>query len=320
MTDTSRTAQAKKMTRAISKPPHIMAPPLKGWSDGEKSLFVARPEARSIAQNLIDTIDDHRHLRESRILILFETGAKPDADGRLRYGKASKATPRMRLLTGGKVGLANQADFCIRLNGDTWGDLEEIGKVGLVDHELSHCAATIAGQYVTEARAIALAKHLGDDHIETHHNDRDDKGRVLLRYLKRPGLVKPGKKGYSDQRPGWRTRKHTVEEFVTVAGRWGAWDSDLRALVDVMDPADDGQMEMDFDSAGDPPGTGPAEANAADVKVILKTKNKTEALVAITECSNLATLRAADDAGPRGDWRRAAIATRIQELEKQAAA
>lgn len=320
----NETTDAVALAEPPARSPNILSPDLAGWSQGEKSLFRANEEARAIAQNLIDTVDDHAHLRQAKILLLFETGRKPDADGRVTRSKTKKATPRMRLLTGGAVGEDTQADFEITINADIWPTLDATAKAGTVDHALTHAAATIAGKYMAEAKAMDLARELGADHIETHNDTRDEKGRVLVRYLKRRGETGAGGEGYSDQPAAWRIRKHSLEDHTTVIARWGPWEGALQELVDVWAPPDDGQLALNLKdlAIGTTAERSPAGQLVItvdlDVKTIVSAK-RTEATIAIDECTDIETLKRAKAEGLKGDWRRAAVAKRIEELTKDAA-
>lgn len=302
---------AKTMLETPAAMTNIIVLDLAGYRDGDKSLGLAMPQARSVAQNLIDRVEDHRHLRAAKILLLFETGKKSDPDGLIQLGKAFKASDRTRLLTGGPDGREAQADFEIRLNADLWPDLEAIAKCGVVDHELSHCAATIAGRYTPEAKLGGLVAGLGSDHIETHYDARDESGRILVRYIKRKGDIKPGDNGYSDQPIAWRTRRHPVEEFPTVVSRWGAWYASLQALVDVWDPADDHQLDLLGQAADD---TLPVD----EALETIRTARKPAALDALVTYTDIDALRRIEREGLRGDWRRAAVARRIAELKAAA--
>jgi hypothetical protein len=166
-------------------------------------------------------------------------------------GKAAKARTLDRLLSSVKIldepdaGGAEQAhyeraDFIIRLNGDWlhavgWpagrnGKKAEPGTrnpedlaLAQIDHELCHCGAKIAGEFVKPADLAGFVEGLGDDHIETCQDVKRDKA-VLVRYYWRGESG-----GYA-----WVLRKHDVEEFHGVIERHGAWDSQLMRLVDVL--------------------------------------------------------------------------------------
>ena len=309
--------EAKRLAKLNGPTANILTPKLAGWSDGEKALFLADSDAIAIAQNLIDAVEDHRHLREAAILVLFETGKTPDPDGRTQLGKATKATPRMRLLTGGAKGV--QADFEVRLNGDAWIDFGPAARAALVDHELSHCAATIAGRWMPEGKAAIFAEALGADHVETHSDARDETGRILVRYFKRRGEIKPGDEGYGKQPLVWRMRKHSVEEFTTVVGRWGAWDATLLDLVDVLDPADDGQLALDLHADESEPGGDYDEAEQIAATIAKAPQDIATKAIAACESIDILQAAAAHDQCT-GDWRRAAIAKRIEELKAAQAA
>ena len=210
--------------------PNLIAPARAAVRESDtRSMAIADavdPDARRMAQWLINTLDDHAHLRAARIALLFRTGAKPNADGQVQAGKAKKSGLLHRL------GFED-ADFLVTLNGDAWPGYAARQRPALLDHELSHCAVAIAGKYVDPANVAAFEATLGDDHVETHHDVIDDDGRVLVCYVKR--RVAGGT-------PIWRIRKHDVEEFVAVARRWGEAADQGLGLVDLMEPPDDGQL------------------------------------------------------------------------------
>jgi len=217
--------------------PNVLAPAREGVQAAGKGLWIASDVERAIAQNLIDAVADHRHLREARICLLFRGGLKPDADGLVSRGKPRKSNLLMRL------GLEN-VDFVIELNAETWPlpcgepDAEfaaeaEREAVAVIDHELSHCAAAIAGRWVRADKLLVFAEAVGEDLVEI--TDRIEGDRTLVRYLRRRGELKPLEAGWSEQPYAWRIRKHDVEEFSAVVGRWGAWDTQIRALYDVLE-------------------------------------------------------------------------------------
>ena len=241
-------ATIKKLTRKRPKTPNVLDVELAGWSEGDKSLFAAPAGVRGMAQNLIDIdhVDDHAHLREAKILILMRTGAKKDADGLVTLGTARRMSGLMKTLFAreGRQGPEPSPDFTLELNADRWDELEDYQQLALIDHELTHCAATIAGKMVGAKKLPAFVQALGDDHVETCDDVADDKGRVLVRYRRRTGGVNPGETGYEKQPLKWRVRKHDVEEFVAVFGRWGRWTGNLARMIDEMDPPDDGQLSL----------------------------------------------------------------------------
>lgn len=238
--------QIEKLTRAPATSPNVLAPKLAGWTDGDKSLFLANEPARAIAQNLIDQVADHKHLRQAKTLVLFRTGQTANADRQVELGKASKASGLIRLLTGGKSEDL-QADFVIRLNADQWHDMKTRAQAALVDHGLTHCAVTVAGKRFAETMTKKIRQFeqaLGDDYIDTVELPVEEK--VAVRFIKRKGPVKPGNPGYGDQPPAWRIRKHDVQEFVAIVDRHGAWDAALQQLVDAWEPDGDGQLTLDL--------------------------------------------------------------------------
>lgn len=199
---------------------------------------------------------------------------KLDAGQRVVIGKASRANPFVRLLTmpgetattalGAPDGEDTEkkeekdsensvpsvvkrcADFVVKLSGD-WlqraiaatgadGDDPAAARpaLALIDHELLHCGARIAGEFVPLDELDARKMQLGADLVEVCDDFERGSGEdrsVLVRWYHRD---KAG-------RYQWCMRKHDVEEFEGVARRHGAWDRQLAHLVDVL--VEDGQEQ-----------------------------------------------------------------------------
>lgn len=212
-----------------------------GYSDDKKQLRVADNRLASYAQNLIDEIAEHRHLRTAKILLLVEhsdsTKKKLDRGEVICLGKASKANLKDKLLTA-IVGKNCQADFFIKLSGN-WMDMiqeadaaEDLGAgekaderiLALIDHELCHCSAKIAGEFIEPEEVEVYVKDLGDNHIETCRDVTDKDGKLLVRYYAKD---KSGKLTF-------KMRKHDIEEFHGVVARHGQWSHALGRLIDVL--------------------------------------------------------------------------------------
>jgi len=246
---------------AEGETPNIIAPAVPPTETGNETIGPACLELRQIAQGLIDVVREHRHLQDARILLLVvEKPAmeKKLAEGKqVSIGKAAKARTLDRLLSSVKTlddwrldddGVEQahyeRADFIIQLNGD-W--LEAIGwpltdgsediALAQIDHELCHCGAKIAGEFIKPAELAERVEALGDDHIETCEDVVRD-GAILVRYYWR------GESGAYK----WATRKHDVEEFHGVVERHGAWDSQLTKLVDVLVEREDLPLLREVDS------------------------------------------------------------------------
>ncbi|HSV29652.1 MAG TPA: putative metallopeptidase [Candidatus Omnitrophota bacterium] len=211
---------------------------------GAKDYDLAAADLRSIAQNLIDTVAEHRHLKSAMVLLVLErcerTAEKLDQGARVRIGHARKANGLARLLSAGQlVGTDGEqaenppADWVVtlsedflRLAGYRGGEEGGIRKaVALLDHELLHCGARTAGMWVAAADADGVAETLGEDFIEICRDVRDSRDRVLVRHYQRDKDTR----NYV-----WVLRKHDIEEFVGVAGRHGRWSGDISRLVDVV--------------------------------------------------------------------------------------
>ena len=217
--------------------------------DGERTLFPAPRRVREWAQNLIDHFDGHAHLRRAQVLVLMARGGKASADGILELGRAAKATRLLRLLAGSPEPAAVEADFILTLNADFWDTADDADKLALLDHELSHCAVTIAGRFVPPAKLAEFLKALGEDFVEHVEDRTDDADRQLVRYRRRRGDRKPGEKGYHAQPLAWRMRKHDVEQFLDVLGRWGPSAQIHRPLWDVLDAPEETTPLLDHTQA-----------------------------------------------------------------------
>ncbi len=222
-----------ELTKPRQKTTNILALKTPGWSDDKVKIVVAGEEIRAMAQNTIDCVGEHKHLKAARILILVKhDGAvkkKLEAGERVSIGKATKARPRDRVLArlaGDKV----EIDFVITLAGD-WLDtlnlMTEEGLkslAGLIDHELCHCGAKMAGEYVHIDSVDTYIEEIGKDrHVETCHDVKNADGFVLVRYYH----TKDGDYQFL-------MRKHEVEEFNGVARRHGPHTRQLARLIDVL--------------------------------------------------------------------------------------
>ena len=228
-----------KLCKKRSKTPNILAPKAKPAVTGSKTLAIAQAEIRGIAQSIIEQVAEHRHLAAgpAMVMVLIErceaTKRKLMAGERVRIGYAAKADGKVRLLGGipDTVGGSEpaRADFVVTLSGD-WLDTiaedpeRQLKTVALIDHELLHCGAKIAGKFIPPGEVEAEVERLGADHIETRDDFHHEFGDVLIRYYHRD----------DDDALTWKLRKHDVEEFHGVVDRYGAWDRCLATLVDVL--------------------------------------------------------------------------------------
>lgn len=230
--------------RKVTK--NVLALETAGFDDGKTQWTVACAELRSITQNIIEHIDDHFPLRQAKILLLIKTSdsakAKLQAGEQVVCGKASKANHQTKLLTRIGRGTDAAADFVVWLNGDyldsvgatdergnecELGDLTEGLRTAaaLIDHELMHCSAKIAGTFVVPDQLDGFVQDLGKDHIETCEDiTRPKDDAVMVRYF-----AKNKAGGYD-----FKMRKHDIEEFNGIVARHGAWDRKLERLVDVI--------------------------------------------------------------------------------------
>jgi len=232
-----------KIITEQKKTPNILQPKMPVFNEGNQQLFVAPAKICGFAQQIVSNIDDHRHLKTAKILLLIKnaksTAKKLDKGDRVIIGKAAMSNPREKLLTTIGATVECSADFIVWLSGDyldkvngtekgaTEISTDDLGihkVIALIDHELSHCGVKIAGEYISKDILKGFIQDLGAKHIETCEKDIDDEGRVLVRYQH------TDKKG----RLEFMMRKHDIEEFNGVVGRHGAWSKSMSRLVDVM--------------------------------------------------------------------------------------
>jgi len=211
-----------KAHRKRKDTPNILAPELPELSGAKRCIRLAPPEVRSLAQNLIDDIEEHVWIRQARIVLVMTTGHKADATGRVELGKARRVGPLVKFLAG------CSPDFVVELNAGQWAAITPDQQAALMDHELSHCGPVIAGRFVGLAKRAEFLAEIGPRLIEVCEDVRDDKGRCLVRYVRQA----------DDGRPAWKIRHHDVEDFVGVMGRWGGWTDTHVRMIDVLEKAD----------------------------------------------------------------------------------
>ena len=240
-----------KLIRMRKETPNIMDIKTPGYDDGKTKLIVANNIYRSYAQNLIDCIDEHRHLRGAKILLLVReaesTAKKLQEGGYVVIGKACKANPRDKLLSCIGASGIDRADFIVWLSVD-WldrleGDDPEIAAktLALIDHELLHCGAKIAGKFIKADELELFVESLGDHYLETCEDIfriREGKRETLVRYYHTDAA------GIFD----YKMRRHDVEEFNGVVARHGPWDRCIERLIDIIET---GQSQPTlFETAG----------------------------------------------------------------------
>ncbi len=222
-----------QITKARKKTTNILALDTPGYSDDKIEIVVAGEKIRAMAQNYIDCVGEHKHLKAARILILVvhadAVKKKLESAEWVSIGKATKAKPRDKVLArlaGDKV----EMDFVITLAGD-WLDtlnlMTEEGLkslAGLIDHELCHCGAKMAGEFVHIDSVDGYVEELGKGrHAETCKDVKNADGFVLVRYYH----TKNGNYQFC-------IRRHEVEEFNGVAARHGPHTRELGRLIDVL--------------------------------------------------------------------------------------
>lgn len=206
---------------------------------GDKLWVQADYRFTAIAQNLIDAVEEHKHLRHARILLVLETApSKGIKDGEIELGKVMKTTLRDQAMAGARP--SEQPDFVIKLNGD-WlhGEIERFAEavpdaseaiwrkvVALIDHELCHCGARIVGKFVPYDEVQEFIKKLGAFFIERCDDVVDSSGRVMVRHYKSSG---DGKYLYC-------ARKHEIQDFCGVLRRHGGWNTTAARMIDAVEP------------------------------------------------------------------------------------
>lgn len=110
------------------------------------AYYYAAPEVERMAATLI--AKHHRHLQGIRMEFLFRSEASRSG-GKLRLGQARKITGLNALLATPDIAHDPEASsegcefFTIEIAADTWELMGEKAKIGIVDHELSHCVVDI---------------------------------------------------------------------------------------------------------------------------------------------------------------------------------
>ncbi len=223
-----------KLTKPRANTPNILMVNSAPINEGAKSFEPAPKKIRAYAQNIIDTYDEHRHLRKAKIFIIIKFAdadvAKMKKAETVIIGQASKATPHEKMLSR-IIGKDCKCDFVVKLSGD-WlkiieknePDLLGYKTCALIDHELLHCGAKIAGEFVDPDAKQTKIDELGELHLQTLDDFTNDKGQILI-------------KSYHTDKDGqyvFTMRKHDVEEFTAIAGRYGAWKNLLSQFIDVL--------------------------------------------------------------------------------------
>lgn len=194
-----------------------------------------------LCQSVIDRVDEHRHLRSYRVLLLVKDAPadekKLDKGDRVIAGKAAKNNAAAKMLS--RRFSKEPAQFLVWLS-DVWlkrhgilkldkgidtlqtEDPEAVKRAtALIDHELLHCGAKIVGKFVDPKKVDDYVKELDTLHIETRSDVTDQDGKVLVRYYKTPFE--------------WCMRHHDIEEFRGILKRHGDWALKLKDLVDVLE-------------------------------------------------------------------------------------
>lgn len=205
-------------------------------AQGSTIWQIAEKRLRDIAQNIINNITEHKHLKSARILLLTkQSGSDEKAlkkGNSIKAGKASKSSVRDKLFTG-MAGKHTAADFVVWLSADWIKGIEEHLEndeatrkiVALIDHELLHCGAKVAGEFVSDDEMDNFLEGIGTRHVETCKDITNEDDEKLVRFYCLDKKIS----GYA-----WMMRKHDIEEFNGVIARHGAWTGDITQLVDVL--------------------------------------------------------------------------------------
>lgn len=148
----------------------------------------------------------HAEIKEARIALAWNTGWKPDVDGRVVLGKCKKASDLDRELAA--------YDFIIILRQSFWQDLQvtDEQRRALLDHELCHAAPRCderTGDPIVDERgriAYRIRKHDIEEFTDIVHRhglymrDLELFGAQILERLKREGFRACG---LGDCKDGW---------------------------------------------------------------------------------------------------------------------
>lgn len=103
--------------------------------------FATAPDVRRIAEHIIDTVPEHKRLKDVRVEYVFRDKAQK-SKGRVVLGTAQKLTGLSAFLADDEQS-AELADadpfFVVVIAYDVWERLDEKMRRALVDHELCHC-------------------------------------------------------------------------------------------------------------------------------------------------------------------------------------
>ena len=232
--------EISKLKKPCKKMPNILSLDIPGLGHEGKQLFIAPIEICHWMQNLINSVHDHRCLKEAQILPLIKVAqgdTKKLKNGeRIKAGSAAIPSATGKLLS--RMGEdAAAADFVVTLSGDWLRSIgimddefkmldADVGKVfraiALIDHELSHCSPKISGEYIDPKMQAVYIKSLSGRLIEVRKDVTNDDGDELVRFYA------INKKNKFD----WQIRKHDVTEFNGTVARFGAWDSQIGRFVD----------------------------------------------------------------------------------------
>jgi len=161
----SRQRKAKKVSYELIEPKSLVGEPMYRLLDGLIEQF-------------------HPELHHARIALAWNTGWRPDVDGRVTLGQCMKASDLDRELA--------PYDFVIILRREFWDQpsVRPDQRKALLDHELQHATVVL------------------DQNGEPKE---DERGRTV-----------------------YRLRKHDIEEFTTIVGRYGCYKRDLEWFVNAI--------------------------------------------------------------------------------------
>jgi hypothetical protein len=196
-------------------------PPIGSQDHYGLGLNPAESRVREMAQNLIDDVHEHRHLRKLAVLVLMDRKnedpgkANPSLGKHITLGKAGKVSKVQHAC-------GTMAHFVLTINGDWFATATTGQKLALIDHELSHCGVKLSRQLV-DVEHVAELEHMarndeghGDIYVATLSYSAQQS--VLVTWDVSKGVVQP------------EVRKHDLEEFRGVVERWGLWKSDVKAF------------------------------------------------------------------------------------------
>lgn len=157
------------------------------------AVFLADPNTIKLMEEVRNAY--HPHLLEARIVVMFFDKRRVNGE-HIVLGVAKKISEEDKILC--------HFDFKIILSAMDWGELEDIERRALLDHELSHCGVEYE----------PIMEKVGGKDVPV----KDQYGRII-----------PSDKIKRDDEgnPKWKLIPHDFENFYSIAERYGLEVSSL---------------------------------------------------------------------------------------------